>query len=89
MSGIHLLQATVKIGKDEGLRGYWRGNLPQVPHDIVYIEFLEIIQFLLQCTSHYPLNNRSFGLSHTVLCSFLHMRRTRYTLAMKVHVLDM
>lgn len=34
--GIGFMEATMKIGKEEGLRGYWRGNFPQVIRVVPY-----------------------------------------------------
>ncbi|TYI76087.1 hypothetical protein E1A91_D06G052400v1 [Gossypium mustelinum] len=33
---IIILQALVSIGKDDGIKGYWKGNLPQVIRVVPY-----------------------------------------------------
>lgn len=39
-----MLQAMALIGKEEGIKGYWKGNLPQV---LLILQFLDYSQSLV------------------------------------------
>jgi hypothetical protein len=69
------MQAMADIGKKDGLKGYWKGNLPQVL-DVPYHPWF----ILLCCADSYPspINlSRSFALFLTVQCNSSRMKFTR------------
>lgn len=67
------LQAISVIGKEEGLKGYWKGNLPQVIYIPTSLNFwFDVSEF------HFLICFRWYESYHIVLCNFLLMKLTRW-----------